>query len=123
MDAEFFSNYTVNGKPIEGQAVSFGHVKTLVGIGAGIPGWVEEHRIRDFDHKGIWECVSYPGLVDAVTEELEPIRRELEALAQTGGVPFDDIETAKKTPLTGLFILAGLVSDTGDLENWHDLGI
>lgn len=125
MDEEmgFFNRYSVDGKPIEAKSIGFGHLKTLAGIGRGVPDWVDEHRVRDLDHKGIWECTSYPGLVDAVAEELEPVRKEIAAVAATGVAPFDDIETALKTPITGLYIMAGMLGGNDNLDNWHDLDL
>lgn len=125
-DGQILAQLKINGEYIKPHPVEYGHLMTLAGIGAGIPDFETEHLVRlgSFNDPDTWTCVSYPGLVDAVAEEIAPVMKELTDFREKNGEaaePFADIETIEQTPLLGLMMVATMFGSASELEMWADL--
>lgn len=124
-DGQVLSQLKINGQPIKPQPVEYGHILTLAGIGAGIPTYETEHlvRVESYREPDTWTCVSYPGLTDAIADEIAPVMKEVNDFVAVHGEavePFADFETAEQTPMLGLMMISTMFGNASELEMWVD---
>ena len=127
-DGKILGQLMVNDQPIKPKPIEYGHILTLTGIGAGIPTYELEHvvRVDAYRDPDNWTCVSYPGLTDAISDEIAPILKEVADFTAKNGEavePFADFETAAKTPQLGLLMISTMFGNASEFEMWVDLGL
>lgn len=125
-DGQILAQLKINGEYIKPQPVEYGHILTLAGIGAGIPAYETEHLVRMGSQcdPDTWTCVSYPGLTDAIADEVAPVMKEVNDFITVNGEaaePFADLETVEQTPILGLMMISTMFGNADELEMWVDL--